>query len=374
MSVDICRRHLTIAGLIDMSCCVPLMFPAKCRVALRGLYQQRVPVIPLEIIASYLGSSNVTCVASRDGYLRVLFEGTSLVIERHIGPAVWCLCVCWDNIYVALYGEGLKAFRLNGNVELKHELLRPWTYLCLCRTARGVCAGSDHCTFSLFSSELIVLQVVTPEAISATIAQINCCIPMFTLVWIGSEHGELFIISEESRYLCAVKCFSGSEIYSLCLDAHDSFLFVGLGNGIEVVDVVTFASIYYIPFNESVWSISMRLGSDDVLVGLQYDGVELIQIKTDTRGKPCSHHTKQKWSEIGTCAAISQSDHGSWYASSNRCRIYHCNAAGRLDSRCVVHSVWELEERIPRCDTYDIHVIGGLVDRQLLSSARDSCG
>ena len=28
-----------------------------------------------------------------------------------------------------------------------------------------------------------------------------------------------------------------------------------------------------------------------------------------------------------------------------------------------VHYVWELEERIPRCDTYDIHVIGGLVDR-----------
>ena len=39
-----------------------------------------------------------------------------------------------------------------------------------------------------------------------------------------------------------------------------------------------------------------------------------------------------------------------------------------------VHYVWEPEERIPRCDTYDIHVIGGLVDRQLLSSARHSCG
>ena len=182
---------------------------------------------------------------------------------------------------------------------------------------------------------------------------------MFQLVWMGSEHGALFIISEESRYLCVAKCFFGSEIYSLCLDAHDSFLFVGLGNGIEVVDVVTFASIYYIPFNESVWSISMRLGSDDVLVGLQYDGVELIQIKTDTRGKPCSHHTKQKWSEIGTCAAISQSDSGSWYAASNRCCIYHCNAAGRLDSRCVVYYVWEPGECIPRCDIYDIHVIVG---------------
>ena len=110
---------------------------------------------------------------------------------------------------------------------------------------------------------------------------------MFQLVWMGSEHGALFIISEESRYLCVAKCFFGSEIYSLCLDAHDSLLFVGLGNGIEVVDVVTFASIYYIHFNESVWSISMRVGSGDVLVGLQYDGVELIEIKTDTRGKPC---------------------------------------------------------------------------------------
>ena len=110
---------------------------------------------------------------------------------------------------------------------------------------------------------------------------------MFQLVWMGSEHGALFIISEESRYLCVAKCFFGSEIYSLCLDAHDSLLFVGLGNGIEVVDVVTFASIYYIHFNESVWSISMRVGSGDVLVGLQYDGVELIEIKTDTWGKPC---------------------------------------------------------------------------------------
>ena len=171
MSVDIYRRHFTIAGLIDMSCCVPFMFPAKCRVTLRGLYRQRVPVIFLETIASYLWSLNVTCVAFRDGYFRILFEGTSLVIERHIGPAVWCLCVCLDIIIVALYGEGLKAFRLSGNVELKHEVVRPWTYLCVCRSARGVFAGSDHCTFSLFSSELIVLQVVSPEAISATIAK-----------------------------------------------------------------------------------------------------------------------------------------------------------------------------------------------------------
>ena len=81
-----------------------------------------------------------------------------------------------------------------------------------------------------------------------------------------------------------------------------------------------------------------------------------------------------EWSLRGSLHGLVCGQHGSWYASSNRCCIYHCNAAGRIDSRCVVHYVWEPEECIPRCDIYDIHVIGGLVDRQLLSSARDSCG
>ena len=235
----------------------------------------------------------------------------------------------------------------------------------------------------MFSPELTILQVVTPEVttnnfLSVAMAQLNCCIPVLETILLGSEHGILYCFSDQENSLPArmdpVRTYGTSRIFCLCVDAHDSLLFVGLETGVDVVAVGTFACIYLIPFPDSVWSISMRPGSDDILVGLQYSGIVIVELDAESARRrdlateeiSCFHKIKCQWLEVGTSSAISQGPHGSWYAASNRSRIYYCRAAGELDSRHVARAVFDLGDYsgIPKRDIYDVLVISGLSDVQ----------
>ena len=73
---------------LAMACALPLMVPEKFKTALRCFATRSIPKIALQMIAIYLWSADFACVASRDGYLRLLFDGTSFVFERNLGRAL----------------------------------------------------------------------------------------------------------------------------------------------------------------------------------------------------------------------------------------------------------------------------------------------
>ena len=364
-----------------MSCSVPLFLPDKFKAALRFLYDRGIPPIALEALASYLWSSEFACVASRDGYLRILFDGTCFVFERHLGPcAVWCLSFGWGNLYVSLYGGGVRAFTLSGNLQLRYNLRSSISFLCLCCTTTGVCAGSAHSTFYVFSPELILLQQVHLGWLGAWdgdcyLRQLNCCIPASGSVLLGSERGVLFRFADPSPSAAArvdvVKRYPNSAIFCLCFSANRSLLIAGLEHGADVVCAETFTSIFLVGFPESVWSISTRPGSDVVLLGLQSAGIVAVEldleairrhIRTGTLSGDSLYMIQFRLFEMGTCMAISHALDGSWYAASNRSRVYFCSAAGTLSSRYVTIPVVEDGDHsgIPRRDIYDVLVLSGL--------------
>ena len=360
--------------LAAMSSCVPLFLPNKFKTLLSRLHHDGIPYTVVERIAQYLWSSEVTCVASRDGYLRLLFNGMSFVREKHVGPeALWCLCVGWKNLYVSLFGGGLKAFAFDGSLQLRHRLSCNFTFLCLCCTTRSVCAGSDHGTLYVCAPDLTTLQVIHVDwqlhssswFTLRGMLQLNCCIALRGMLLVGTEDGALFRVLDLPAHSCArlgmVKRYPTSEIFSMCFSEKHSLFFVGLENGADAVCPVTFDSIFRIPFPDSVWSLSTKPGSDVILLGTKNEGVMAFQVDRPELQGILEYRIVplEYWPEIGTCSAISYASDGSWYAASNRFLLYLCSTSGVLSSRSIAMPVLEAEDAsgIPRSDIYDVSVV-----------------
>ena len=77
---------------LAMSCLVPLWLPDDCQQVLCALRSCKVLSLVSQAVATYLWRVDWVFVASRDGYLRILFDGVSVVYERHFRSAVLCLC------------------------------------------------------------------------------------------------------------------------------------------------------------------------------------------------------------------------------------------------------------------------------------------
>jgi len=356
-------------AFLAMSSYVPLLLPNKFKTLFLSLHQDGVPYIALARISQYLWSSEVACVASRDGYLRLLFNDMSFVFEKLVGPeAVWCLCAGWNNLYVSLFGGGLKAFAFDDSLQLRYRLACNFTFLCLCCTTRNVCAGSDHGTLYVCAPCLTTLQVIHVSWQMNSCRELNCCIPLRGMLLVGTQNGELFRALELPSHSFArltrpgmVKHYPASGIFSMCFSEKHNLIFVGLEYGADAICPVTFDSIFRVPFPNSVWSLSTKPGSDVILLGTQIDGVMAIQLDRQELPEIRAYTISplDYWPEIGTCSAISYASDGSWYAASNRSLLYHCSTFGVLSSRSIAMPVLEAEDTsgIPRSDIYDVSVV-----------------
>ena len=349
-----------------MSSYVPLLLPNKFKTLFFSLHQDGVPYTALERISQYLWSSEVACVASRDGYLRLLFNDMSFVFEKLVGPeAVWCLCAGWNNLYVSLFGGGLKAFAFDDSLQLRYRLACNFTFLCLCCTTRNVCAGSDHGTFYVCAPDLTTLQVIHVSWQMNCCRELNCCIPLRGMLLVGTQNGELFRALDLPAHSFAppaqahvVKFYPASEIYSLCFSQKHGLIFVGLDHGADAICPVTYDSIFLIPTVTSVWSLAMQAGSDVIMLGTQLDGV-MVFLLTRPDLFEYSITGLEYRPGIGTCSAIRYASDGSWYAASNRSLLFHVSTLGVLSSRSIAGPVLEADDPsgIPRLDIYDVCIV-----------------
>ena len=155
-----------------------------------------------------------------------------------------------------------------------------------------------------------------------------------------------------------------------------SLLFAGFENGVDALCASTFTSLFIIPFCESVWSISAWPGEDVIVLGTTCNGIVVVQLHTEnirrSRHDGDSNYTfwtmPLRVAEMGKCSAISHVSKGSWYAASNRSRIYFCGADGTITSRFVALPVVEPGDhsQTPRCDIYDVLCITNNLSGHLL--------
>ena len=361
---------------LAMSCPVPLLLPDECKQVLLALRSCKVLSLVSQAVATYLWSFDWVFVASRDGYLRILFDGVSVVYMRHFRSAVWCLCYAWGNLYVSLYDRGLVALPLSEHLPQRHEFVGHYTFLCLCSTSDGVCAGAYNGLVYLFSPNLERLRVVDLHPLGGFARQVYCCLPALENVLLGCERGSLHRLSALSSVSSTrndvVKSFS-SAIFCLRFTSDGSLLCAGLEDDVDVSCATSYTSIFRIPCATSVWSISARPGSDVVAFGLRFNGIAIVRLHAeailrgrDRRASDDAFYSVQcLYTEIGTCSAISHATNGkngNWYAASNRSRIYTCSAGGTISSSLVAWPVQESEDhgRVPRRDIYDVLVISNV--------------
>ena len=349
-----------------MSFRLPLLLPNKFTKLLSAWRQNGVPHIAVASIAQYLWSSEVVCVASRDGYLRLLFNDMSFVFEKHVGPeAVWCLCAGWDHLYVSLFGRGLEALAFEDRLPLRHRLSCNFTFLCVCCTTRNVCAGSDHGTFYICAPNLVTLQIICIGWHLNRGREVNCCVPLRDGLLVGTEHGELLQALDLPAHSFAppaqahvVKFYPTSEIFSLCFSQKHGLIFVGLDHGVDAICPVTYDSIFLIPTVTSVWSLAVQAGSDVIMLGTQLDGV-MVYLLTKPDLFEYSITSLEYRPGIGTCSAIRYASDGSWYAASNRSLLFHVSTLGVLYARSIAGAVLEADDPsgIPRLDIYDVCIV-----------------
>ena len=353
-----------------MACALPLMVPETFQTALRCFSTRSIPNIALQTIATYLWSSDFACVASRDGYLRLLFDGTSFVFQRNLGSALWCLCSAWGNLYVSLWGGAVQAFGLCDDLPLQYQFRGSSTLLCLCSTTRFLCAGSDIGCFYVFSPQLVKIKSVAVHAKpNIWFAELNCCLPASEMVLLGSDIGILYRVSDFASVslpqIRAVRKFRQS-MYCLRFNGDVSVLFAGLGLGVDALCPSTFETLFHISANhDSVWSISVCPGENAIVLGTRGNGILVVKLRTDGKNIPRSKARRRCRifciSEIGTCSAISHALNGSCYAASNNSRIYYFRSADeinlfRITSRFVALPVVESGDlsQTPRRDIYDV--------------------
>ena len=359
-----------------MSCFVPVWLPDESRQVFCALRSCKVLSVVSHLVASYLWSFDWVFVASRDGYLRILFDGVYVVYERHFRSAVWCLCYAWGNLYVSLFDRGMVALALREHLPQRHEFVGHYTFLCICSTTDGVCAGAYDGFVYLFSPKLERLRVVDLNPPGLFAGEVYCCLPALENVLLGCECGCLHRLSALSSVSSTrndvVKIFF-SSIFCLRFTSDGSLLCAGVDYGVDVLCATSFTSIFRIPSVDSVWSISARPGSDVVALGFRDQGIAIVRLHAEaiSRGRDRRAADEAYYSvqclhaEIGTCSAIAHATNGkngNWYAASNRSRIYICSAGGTMSSSLVAWSVQESEDpsRVPRRDIYDVLLISNV--------------
>ena len=274
----------------------------------------------------------------------------------------------------------MKAFSLSDDLQLKYHFPGFSTLLCLCSTTHGVCAGSDDGCFYVFSPQLALLTVVAVHPEEVWGSQLNCCLPAFETVLLGSECGILYRLPDSasisSTQIETVKVFWFCSIFCLQFNADNTLLYAGLENGVDALCVSTFTSFFFIPWTEAVWSISAWPGEDVIVIGTTCNGIVVVPLHTEnirrSRHDGDSNYTfwtmPLRVAEMGTCSAISHVSKGSWYAASNRSRIYFCGADGTITSRVVALPVVEPGDhsQTPRRDIYDVLCITNNLSGHLL--------
>ena len=364
-----------------MSCRLPLLCPLKYRTSLKALLDRGIPVPVVEFIAVYLWSSTLTFVASRDGYLRILFDESSCVFEEPLGSqAIWCLCYAWSQLYISFWGGRITAFSLSEDFERRQSTATLNTILCLCTNTRVLCGGSDSGCFYVFSPDLVILnQLLLTEAISNP-CHLFCCLHFQEAFLVGSSEGSIYRVTEASLgSTCSVEKMRQytDNVFCLKFSNDETLLFAGLDSGVDVLSPTTMTSLYTYGTNDSVWSISPfgTDGIDGIVIGTAGGGIQLLQLDTaiiKRQRSPLypfatSHTLLLHMAAIGTCSAISKTISGSFYLASNNSRIY-CMRFGQareitMYERPIALPVHEPEDasRIPRRDIYDVLSVPKLV-------------